>query len=137
MACTHDLPHPSAKLSRSGRGFLRDLQRSQPGVSSPYWAQYAAQATEVLLAAITRSDGTRASIARELSPPGSPKDPPARRRSTKTATSSPNASPCTALTADTRGDPLLPPDLHGASIGRIVTPPPDYSATPLNNDHVG
>jgi hypothetical protein len=35
----------------------------------------------------------------------------------------------------TRGDPLLPPDLHGASIDRIVTPAPRLLA--LNNDRVG
>ena len=57
---------PSAKLSRSGREFLREFQQTQPGGSSPYWALYAAQATEVMLAAIARSDGTRASITREL-----------------------------------------------------------------------
>ena len=57
---------PSAKLSRSGREFLREFQQTQRGGSSPYWALYAAQATEVMLAAIARSDGTRASITREL-----------------------------------------------------------------------
>jgi len=56
---------PSAKLGSAGREFLHEFQRTQPGGSSP-WALYAAQATEFLLAAITRSDGTRASITRAL-----------------------------------------------------------------------
>ena len=35
-----------------------------------------------------------------------------------------------------RSDPLLPPDLEGAWIDRVVTPSPDLLRYPLNNEHV-
>jgi len=35
-----------------------------------------------------------------------------------------------------RSDPLLPPDLEGASIDRVVIPSPDLLRYPLNNEHV-
>ena len=58
---------PNEQLPAAGRRFVdafTDTQAS-PQVTS-YSAAYAAQATEVLLAAIARSDGTRASVTREL-----------------------------------------------------------------------
>jgi hypothetical protein len=51
----------------AGRAFLRSFGSTQPSRPQPsYAAAYAAQATEVLLAAIARSDGTRASVTKEL-----------------------------------------------------------------------
>jgi ABC-type branched-subunit amino acid transport system substrate-binding protein len=46
--------------------FVQSFGRTQPGASVDPSAVYAAQATEVLLDAIARSDGTRASIVQEL-----------------------------------------------------------------------
>jgi branched-chain amino acid transport system substrate-binding protein len=53
-------------LPAAGRRFIREFGQTQPGVEIDPFAVYAAQATEVLLDAIARSDGTRASIVREL-----------------------------------------------------------------------
>jgi branched-chain amino acid transport system substrate-binding protein len=46
--------------------FVRDFGATQPGARVQPVAVYAAQAAEVLLDAIARSDGTRGSVAREL-----------------------------------------------------------------------
>src|SRR6185436_6213316 len=58
------------RLSPAGRRFLKDFLAVEPkpgltGVAAPY-AIYAAQAAEVMLDAIARSDGTRPSVTREL-----------------------------------------------------------------------
>ena len=53
---------PNSKLPPAGRRFLKAFERPNPDFS----AAYAAQATELLLDAIARSDGTRASVNREL-----------------------------------------------------------------------
>ena len=58
---------PNSALPAAGRRFVEEFGATQPGkVVVSYSAPYAAQATEVLLAAIAASDGTRASVAREL-----------------------------------------------------------------------
>lgn len=55
-------------LSDAGRRFVRDFGRTQPGGIAPsaIYVTEAAQAAEALLAAIARSDGTRASVTEEL-----------------------------------------------------------------------
>jgi ABC-type branched-subunit amino acid transport system substrate-binding protein len=55
-------------LGPAGRDFLRTFAATQPGGAVPFNAFIleAAQATEALLDAIGRSDGTRASVLREL-----------------------------------------------------------------------
>jgi branched-chain amino acid transport system substrate-binding protein len=53
-------------LPSAGRRFLRRFGQTQEGVTIDPFAVYAAQATEVLVDAIARSDGTRPSIVREL-----------------------------------------------------------------------
>jgi branched-chain amino acid transport system substrate-binding protein len=57
-----------ASLGPAGQAFLREFAKTQPGVvvRSAFYIAEAAQATEVLLQAIARSDGTRASVIREL-----------------------------------------------------------------------
>jgi ABC-type branched-subunit amino acid transport system substrate-binding protein len=54
-----------AHVSARGRQFVRDVKATRPGVVRGE-VPYVAAATEVLLEAIARSDGTRASVAREL-----------------------------------------------------------------------
>jgi len=56
---------PNEKLDATGKKFVDDFQAETGKAPDPY-SVYAAQATEVLLAAIERSDGTRASVAEEL-----------------------------------------------------------------------
>jgi branched-chain amino acid transport system substrate-binding protein len=58
---------PNSELPAAGRKFLEDLERSGKGErGEDFTAVYGAQATEILLDAIARSDGTRASVSREL-----------------------------------------------------------------------
>jgi DNA-binding SARP family transcriptional activator/ABC-type branched-subunit amino acid transport system substrate-binding protein len=52
---------PNSELPPPGRELLESFDRTAPST-----AVYAAQAAEILLAAIARSDGSRASVAREL-----------------------------------------------------------------------
>ena len=54
------------RLGPEGRRFVRAFAETQPGAEIEPTAVYAAQATEVLLDAIARSDGTRASVIEEL-----------------------------------------------------------------------
>jgi DNA-binding SARP family transcriptional activator/ABC-type branched-subunit amino acid transport system substrate-binding protein len=57
---------PIERLPAAGRRFVRELGETQPGLPVPGPAVYAAQATEVLLAAIADSDGTRKSVTEKL-----------------------------------------------------------------------
>ena len=58
---------PNGELPPPGRRFLEEFEATRAGEPSPSLsAAYAAQATEILLDAIARSDGTRASVTREL-----------------------------------------------------------------------
>ena len=54
-----------AHVSARGRRFVRDVEATRPGFVRGE-VPYVAAATEVLLEAIARSDGTRASVTREL-----------------------------------------------------------------------
>jgi ABC-type branched-subunit amino acid transport system substrate-binding protein len=53
-------------LPPAGARFVERFGRTQPGAEIEPSSVYAAQATEVLLDAIARSDGTRASVVEEL-----------------------------------------------------------------------
>jgi DNA-binding SARP family transcriptional activator/ABC-type branched-subunit amino acid transport system substrate-binding protein len=58
---------PNGKLPPPGRRFLEEFEATRAGEPSPSLsAAYAAQAAEILLDAIARSDGTRGSVTREL-----------------------------------------------------------------------
>jgi len=52
----------TTRLPPAGARFLRRFTRTQSGVTVESFAIFAAQATEVMLDAIARSDGTRASV---------------------------------------------------------------------------
>jgi branched-chain amino acid transport system substrate-binding protein len=60
------ITEPARQLPPAGRDFVRELSATQQGRTVNLFAPYAAQAAEVLLAAIAHSDGTRASITRRL-----------------------------------------------------------------------
>jgi ABC-type branched-subunit amino acid transport system substrate-binding protein len=53
-------------LPDAGERFVERFGETQPGVTIEPTAVYAAQATEVLIDAIARSDGTRASVVEQL-----------------------------------------------------------------------
>ena len=57
---------PASQLPQQGREFVRQLSATQRGRTINIFAPYAAEAAEVLLAAIARSDATRASVTRQL-----------------------------------------------------------------------
>ncbi len=57
---------PAHQLPLTGRRFAREFSATQRGRNINIFAPYAAQATEVLLSAIASSDGTRASVTRQL-----------------------------------------------------------------------
>ena len=57
---------PLQRLGPAGRRFVDEFGATQPGGIVTLDAVYAAQATEVLLDAIARSDGSRASVTRAL-----------------------------------------------------------------------
>ena len=58
---------PNGELPPRGKQFLEEFEATRAGEPSPsYSAAYAAQAAEILLDAIARSDGTRSSVVREL-----------------------------------------------------------------------
>jgi branched-chain amino acid transport system substrate-binding protein len=113
---------PSDRLGARGRQFLRAFQATQPGIPIRSEAVYAAAATEVLLDAIARSNGTRSSVSREL----------LATRLTDGVIG--------RVRFDANGDMIAPPvtimriarsdgvsDAHtydGAAINRIITPPP-------------
>jgi DNA-binding SARP family transcriptional activator/ABC-type branched-subunit amino acid transport system substrate-binding protein len=57
---------PRSALPPAGRAFVERFTRSHPGADADGFAVYAAQATEVLLQALARSDGTRGSVLEQL-----------------------------------------------------------------------
>ena len=59
---------PTERLGPAGQQFLRRLRSARPAGVEPslYWGAFAAQAAELLLDAIARSDGTRSSVTRQL-----------------------------------------------------------------------
>jgi branched-chain amino acid transport system substrate-binding protein len=58
---------PNGELPPPGKRFLEEFEATRAGEPSPsYSAAYAAQAAEILLDAIARSDGTRSSVVQEL-----------------------------------------------------------------------
>jgi branched-chain amino acid transport system substrate-binding protein len=56
---------PNEKLGSAGKKFVTDFGKTTGGTVNPY-AVYAAQAAEVLVQAIAKSDGSRASVAANL-----------------------------------------------------------------------
>jgi branched-chain amino acid transport system substrate-binding protein len=58
---------PNHELPPTGERFLEEFEAAQGGGATPsYAATYGAQAVEIVLDAMARSDGTRASVTREL-----------------------------------------------------------------------
>ena len=62
---------PMQHLDAAGRRFVREFGAIEPGGIVTADALYTAQATEILLDAIARSDGSRASVRAHCSRPGS------------------------------------------------------------------
>jgi YVTN family beta-propeller protein len=112
---------PASALPPAGRAFLRRLLPRRPYADIDPGVAYAAQATATLLGAIARSDGTRASIVRELLA--------SRQTSTLVGSVSfdPRGDPSTSPIAIYRTDSMLPLHPHLEVQGRepatVVYPP--------------
>jgi ABC-type branched-subunit amino acid transport system substrate-binding protein len=109
-----------AGLGAAGRGFVTRFAATQPDGSVTAAAVYAAQATELMLAAIARSDGTRAGVARAL-------------RATHLGESLIGPvnfdargdiipRPVTILRAEHGGGPMVIGGTDGAAIDRVIEP---------------
>jgi branched-chain amino acid transport system substrate-binding protein len=57
---------PNEQLGATGKAFVKDFGATQPGGSVDPYSSYAAQAADVLLTAIEKSDGTRAGVTDQL-----------------------------------------------------------------------
>lgn len=61
-----DLIDPRSQLPPAGRAFAAAFGATPPVGENELWAPYAAQATDMMLAAIARSDGMRPSVVHQL-----------------------------------------------------------------------
>jgi len=110
------------RLSTSGRRFVRDFGSTQSGARVDIAAVYAAQATELLLGAIARSDGTRSSITTEIFR--------ARVRDgligsfTIDSAGDPRPTPVTIVRAEHGGGANIVGGYEGARVERVITPAP-------------
>jgi ABC-type branched-subunit amino acid transport system substrate-binding protein len=112
---------PVARLGPTGRRFVRDFGATQRGRQVATWDVYAAAATEVLLDAIARSDGTRESVSRALATTrlaDSPFGPLALDRHGELTT-----NPITVLRAVSGGgDPTSFQSVEGSVVEEVITP---------------
>jgi len=110
------------RLPAAGREFLRDFGSTQPGAKVDVAAVYAAQAAELLLDAIARSDGTRASVSSELFK--------ARVHDgflgafAIDAVGDPIPAPVTIVRLEHGGGTNVVASYEGARVESVITPPP-------------
>jgi hypothetical protein len=110
------------RLPSAGVRFLREFAATQPRGTADVSAAYAAQAAQVLLHAIARSDGTRACVTAELLR--------ARVRGgilggfRITSTDDIEPSPVTILRPRRAGGSNAIQGYEGADIVRVIEPPP-------------
>jgi YVTN family beta-propeller protein len=109
------------RLGPAGRRFLRDFGPTQPGENVDIAAVYAAQAAELLLDAIARSNGTRASVSAELFR--------ARVRDGLIgsfridAVGDPTPAPITIVRLEHGGGANIVQGYEGARVESVITPP--------------
>jgi len=109
------------RLGPGGRSFLRGFGSTQPGARVDIAAVYAAQAAELLLDAVARSDGTRASVSSELFK--------ARVQNGLLGTfaidadGDPTPAPVTIVRLEHAGGANIVAGYEGARVDRVITPP--------------
>lgn len=109
------------RLPPEGKRFLREFGATQPGSRVDIAAVYAAQAAELLLDAIARSDGNRTSVSSELFR--------ARVRDgllgnfAIDANGDPNPTPITIVRLEHGGGTNTVASYEGARIDRVIMPP--------------
>ena len=110
------------RLGPAGKAFLHDFGSTQPGAKVDAAAVYAAQATELLLEAIVRSDGTRASVSSQLFK--------ARVRGglvgdfAINAAGDPSPAPVTIVRLEHGGGTNVVASHEGARLDSVITPSP-------------
>ena len=111
---------PNRQLGLAGREFVTHFGATQHGAPVDHAAVYAAQATEVMLDAIARSDGSRASVTRAL-------------RATRIrdgilggfgfdANGDPSSTPVTIVRARTTGGEAAVESIDGADVVTVIAP---------------
>jgi YVTN family beta-propeller protein len=108
------------RLGTGGKRFLREFGATQPGSRVDIAAVYAAQATELLLGAIARSDGTRASVASELL--NARVDDGLLGSFAIDADGDPVPAPVTIVRLEHGGGSVAVANYQGARIDRVITP---------------
>ena len=109
------------RLGPAGRKFLREFGSTQPGADVDVAAVYAAQATELLLDAIARSDGSRASVNAQVFKP--------RVRAglignfTIDAVGDARPAPVTIVRVEHGGGANIVGGYDGARVESVITPP--------------
>ena len=109
------------RLGATGRRFVRAFGATQPKRRVSNFAVYAATATEVLLDAIARSDGTRESVARTLARirlADSPLGPLALDRHGELV-----SNPISVVRAERGGGDPIDLSLEGSVTEDVITPP--------------
>jgi branched-chain amino acid transport system substrate-binding protein len=111
---------PRDRLGPTGRRFVRDFGATRPGGQVPTLAVYAAAATEVMLDAIARSDGTRESVSRALAAvrlPDGPLGPIVLDRNGEVT-----RNPIAIVRADRGGEPHDPGGTQGGTVVDVIEP---------------
>ncbi len=117
---TSELPPDALDLTQAGDRFTRDFGSA----AHEEFALHAAQATEVVLQAIARSDGTRASVLRELRAIRVKDGILGDFRFDRYGDITPAKITIFRVTGSTPPDLHLPSLLEGAVVDRVMTVPP-------------
>jgi branched-chain amino acid transport system substrate-binding protein len=120
---------PRERLGPTGRRFVRDFGATRPGGQVPTFALYAAAATEVLLDAIARSDGTRESVTRALAGvrlSDGPLGPISFNRHGEL-----ERNPIAVVRADHGGEPHDPGGTQGGEVVEVIEPDSRLVGAPL------
>jgi DNA-binding SARP family transcriptional activator/DNA-binding beta-propeller fold protein YncE len=113
------------RLPPAGRRFVREFAAIQPGGRVEVSSVYAAQATELLLAAIARSDGSRSSVVKELL--GAEVKGGILGDFRITTTGDTTAQPITILRALRGGAPERIQGYEGGEIVSVIMPPAELT----------
>jgi ABC-type branched-subunit amino acid transport system substrate-binding protein len=116
---TSDLARAYLELTPAAEGFLRDFGEADSG-----YALEAAQATELVLRAIARSDGSRASVLEELQASRVKDGLLGSFRFDRNGDISPASVPILRITGSTPPGAGLPSGFQGAVVDLVVEIPP-------------
>jgi branched-chain amino acid transport system substrate-binding protein len=117
---TSDLSRSELDLSRAGERFIREFGAD----NAPGFVLEAAQAADLVLRAIARSDGTRSSVLEELKATRVKDGMLGSFRFDRNGDISPASVPILRITGSTPPEAGLPRDFQGAVIDRVVEIPP-------------